>query len=65
MYGYWRVDEERDGKTPRPGIKFDRGFISLYNCSVKYISRDVIDVEYLERRDILSHQCGILKKLLN
>jgi endonuclease-8 len=54
MYGSWRVDKERDGKTPRLGIKFDRGFINLYNCSVKFIPNKIIDIKYPERIDVLS-----------
>jgi endonuclease-8 len=54
MYGSWRIDEERDEKTPRLSLIFDTGYINLYNCSVKFIPRNILNTEYPERRDILS-----------
>jgi endonuclease-8 len=54
MYGTWRVNEEREGKTPRLGLQFSDGMINLYYCSVKIVSKETINKKYPEERDILS-----------
>jgi endonuclease-8 len=54
MFGSYRVNEEREGMTPRLAFYFDDGFIHFYNCSVKLFPNQDIDAQYPEDLDITS-----------
>jgi endonuclease-8 len=63
MFGSYRINEEREGMTPRLAIYFDDGFIHFYNCSVKLFPNQDIDAQYPEDLDITSSTWNLDKAL--
>ena len=53
MFGSWRIDERRDGATPRLSLQFRRGELNVYSCSVRFIEEPLADV-YDWSADVLS-----------
>ena len=44
MFGSYRVNETKEGRTPRLSLGFKRGEINFYTCSVKIVAGDPDDV---------------------
>jgi endonuclease-8 len=53
MFGSWRIDERKDGATPRLSLQFRDGELNLYTCSVRFIEEPLDDV-YDWSADVLS-----------
>ena len=53
MFGSWRIDERRDGVTPRLSLEFRGGELNVYSCSVRFIE-DPLDDVYDWSADVLS-----------
>ena len=53
MFGSWRIDERKDGVTPRLSLQFRRGELNVYSCSVRLIEEPLDDV-YDWSADVLS-----------
>jgi len=53
MFGSWRIDERKDGATPRLSLQFRRGELNVYTCSVRFIEEPLDDV-YDWSADVLS-----------
>jgi endonuclease-8 len=45
MYGSYRIDEDREGMSPRLSLVFESGFVNFYNCSVKILRNEEIEVQ--------------------
>ncbi|MGC9444350.1 MAG: DNA-formamidopyrimidine glycosylase family protein [Candidatus Methanospirareceae archaeon] len=61
MYGSYRINETREGMEPRLALAFDDEQLNFYNCSVRIVSLDQIDVEFDEERDIVSCNWNAMK----
>jgi len=59
MFGSYRTNEEREGMSPRLALLFDEGSLNFYNCSVKLIENEEIDLLYPEQLDITSPQWNL------
>ena len=55
MHGSYKINESREGKTPRISFQFNNGFINFYACSVKYLE-DTIENTYDWRTDVMSEK---------
>jgi endonuclease VIII len=55
MHGSYKINEEREGKTPRISIHFSNGFINFYSCSVKFLE-DGMENIYDWRTDVMSEK---------
>lgn len=44
MFGSYRVNETKEDRTPRLSLKFEKGEINFYTCSIKIIAEDRDDV---------------------
>ena len=53
MFGSWRIDERKDGATPRLSLQFRDGELNVYTCSVRFIEEPLDDV-YDWSADVLS-----------
>lgn len=53
MFGSWRIDERKDGATPRLSLQFRHGELNVYTCSVRFIEEPLDDV-YDWSADVLS-----------
>jgi len=53
MFGSYRIDERRDGATPRLSLAFRRGEFNVYSCSVRFIEEPLDDV-YDWSADVMS-----------
>jgi endonuclease VIII len=53
MFGSWRIDERKDGATPRLSLGFRRGELNVYTCSVRFIEEPLDDV-YDWSADVMS-----------
>jgi endonuclease-8 len=54
MFGSYRINQEREGMTPRLSLNFGEEKVNLYNCSVRFIASKDIDDHYPADVDILS-----------
>ena len=54
MFGSYRINEEREGMTPRLSLHFGKEQINLYNCSVRFFANEDIDDCYPADVDIMS-----------
>ena len=52
LFGSYRIDDTRPGKTPRVSMAFDNGVLNFYASSVKYIEGDIDDA-YDWRTDVM------------
>lgn len=52
MFGSWRIDERKESQ-PRVSLRFDKGELNFYACSVKLIDQALDDV-YDWRADVMS-----------
>lgn len=52
MYGSYRINEDRDGITPRLSLSCTTGVMNFYNCAVNIIEAEEIDTRYLPELDI-------------
>jgi len=55
MFGSYRIDERKAGATPRLSLRFDKGELNFYTCSLKFIE-DPLDETYDWSGDVLSDQ---------
>jgi endonuclease-8 len=55
MFGSYRIDEEREGVTPRLGLVFDGGTLNFYYCSVRIVENEDL-AHYPEHIDIGSEK---------
>jgi endonuclease VIII len=55
MHGSYKINEEREGITPRISIRFPNGFINFYSCSVKFLGDDIENI-YDWRTDVMSEK---------
>jgi endonuclease VIII len=55
MHGSYKINEEREGKTPRISFQFPNGFVNFYSCSVKYLE-DSMENSYDWRTDVMSEK---------
>jgi endonuclease VIII len=55
MHGSYKINEEREGKTPRISFQFSNGFINFYSCSVKFLE-DTIENIYDWKTDVMSEE---------
>ena len=44
MFGTWRMDERKEGVTPRLGLRFREGEFNVYTCSVRFIDQPLDEV---------------------
>ncbi|MEO8778364.1 MAG: endonuclease [Rhodanobacter sp.] len=54
LFGSYRINEGRD-MTPRLGLRFDRGELNFYSCSVRLLAGD-LEQAYDWRGDVMSDQ---------
>lgn len=52
LFGSYRIDEAKPGKTPRASLEFDNGVLNLYASSLKYIEGPLDDA-YDWRTDVM------------
>ncbi len=65
LYGSYRINEVRDGMSPRLSLIFKNGEVNFYNCSVKFIEGNV-DAIYNWATDIMSPEWDenvVIKKI--
>jgi endonuclease-8 len=43
MFGSYRVNEKRPGRTERLGLRFSKGEINFYSCSLKFLEGNIND----------------------
>ena len=55
MFGSYRIDETKAGAKPRLSLRFDKGEINFYTCSLKYIEGP-LEEAYDWSGDVLSDQ---------
>jgi endonuclease VIII len=55
MHGSYKINEEREGRTPRISFRFANGYVNFYACSVKYLE-DTIENTYDWRTDVMSEE---------
>jgi endonuclease-8 len=53
LFGSWRIDERRPGRTPTLRLRFDNGELEFYASALKYIEGD-LDDEYDWAADVLA-----------
>ena len=53
LFGSWRIDERKDGATPRLSLQFRDGELNVYTCSVRFIE-EPIDLVYDWWADVMS-----------
>ncbi|UXI66489.1 DNA-formamidopyrimidine glycosylase family protein [Tahibacter amnicola] len=53
LFGTYRIDERREGVTPRLSLRGKRGELNLYACSVRYIDAP-LDSVYDWRSDVMA-----------
>ena len=53
MFGSYRIDERKEGATPRLSLVFRRGEFNVYSCSVRFIEEPLDDV-YDWSADVMS-----------
>jgi endonuclease-8 len=53
LFGSWRIDEEREGMSPRLSLRVARHVLNLYACSVRWIEGDLEDA-YDWRTDVMA-----------
>ena len=53
LFGRFRVDDPKEGGTPRLTLEFDNGRLDLYACSVQFLEGDV-DELYDWRLDVMA-----------
>lgn len=53
MFGSYRIDERKAEATPRLSLRFDKGEVNFYTCSLKYIEGP-LDEAYDWSGDVLS-----------
>ena len=63
MYGSYRINEDREGMSPRLSLVFESGFVNFYNCSVKLLRNEEIDGLYPESLDITSPAWNLEKAM--
>jgi endonuclease-8 len=39
MFGSYRINEQREGMTPRLSLQFGNGFVNFYNCSARRLPK--------------------------
>lgn len=52
LFGSYRIDDTKPGKTPRVSLEFDNGVLNIYASSVKYIEGAIEDA-YDWRADVM------------
>lgn len=55
LFGSYRIDERRDGMTPRLSLSGSQGELNLYACSLRWIE-EPLDAVYDWRTDVMSDQ---------
>ena len=53
MFGTWRMDERKEGVTPRLGLRFLEGEFNVYTCSVRFVD-EPLDEVYDWSGDVMS-----------
>ena len=53
MFGTWRMDERKEGVTPRLGLRFREGEFNVYTCSVRFVD-EPLDEVYDWSGDVMS-----------
>ncbi|MBG9390015.1 DNA-formamidopyrimidine glycosylase family protein [Caenimonas aquaedulcis] len=53
LWGSYRIDERKEGATPRLSLGFTNGELNLYSCSVRFIDGPLDEV-YDWRSDVMS-----------
>lgn len=62
MFGSYRVNEEKEGRSPRLSLVFKNGELNLYTCSVKIVEEDPDDI-YDWEVDVMSDKWNAKKAL--
>ena len=55
MFGSYRINEEKEGKSPRLSLKFTKGEINFYNCGLQIFEGTTADM-YEWSSDIMSDE---------
>lgn len=53
LFGSYRINERKEGQTPRLSLTFKNGELNLYSCSVKFIE-EALEAAYDWSSDIMS-----------
>ncbi|HEY4310805.1 MAG TPA: DNA-formamidopyrimidine glycosylase family protein [Pirellulales bacterium] len=55
MYGSYRINHAKPGRSPQLTLKFRSGSIHLYSCSIRLLNEPIASI-YDWRVDVMSHQ---------